>query len=96
MYSQTNWWLVGILIFAAIGLIALVIALIVRTYSRPAATGKENLKGRTAIVKERLDPEGVISVEGELWNAVTQSGPIEAGQEVIITEVKDLILTVIK
>jgi membrane-bound ClpP family serine protease len=89
--SQTNWWFTGILIFVAIGLISLVIALIVRTYRHRAATGKEDLKGRVAIVK---DPQGVVFVEGEFWNAVSQSGIIEVDQEVVISEVKGLTLSV--
>jgi membrane-bound serine protease (ClpP class) len=92
--SQTNWWFTGILIFVAIGLISLVIALIVRTYRHRATTGKEDLKGRVAIVKETLNPQGVVFVEGEFWNAVSQSGIIEVDQEVVISEVKGLTLSV--
>jgi membrane-bound ClpP family serine protease len=92
--SQGSWWLLGILIFAVIGLLAAVIALILRTYSRQAATGKEDLKGRSATVVETLKPAGVVSVEGELWNAVSESGVIAAGQEVIILKVKGLTLSV--
>jgi membrane-bound ClpP family serine protease len=92
--SQINWWLTGILIFAIIGLIAVVISLIIRTYSRKTATGKEDLKGRTATVIETLKPQGVVAVEGELWNAKSKSGNIEAGQDVIISEVKGLTLWV--
>ena len=63
--------------FYSIGLIAVVISLIIRTYRRKTATGKEDLKGRVAIVVETLKPQGVVSVEGELWNAVSKSGVIE-------------------
>lgn len=92
--SQSSWWLTGIFIFAVVIFIAIVIALIIRTYSRQPATGKEDLKGRTAIVVETLKPQGVVSVEGELWNSISKSGIIEAGQEVIILEVKGLTLKV--
>ena len=93
--SQISWWTTGILIFVIIGFIAVVISLIIRTYSQKTATGRENLKGQIAIVVESLNPNGVVSVEGELWNAVSKSGLIAAGQEVIISEVKGLILSVI-
>lgn len=89
-----NWWGTGIIIFAAIVLIVVVIVLIVRTYRRQAATGKEDLKGRVAIVTQTLEPRGVVAVEGELWNAVSKSGVIEVGQEVLISEVKGLTLSV--
>lgn len=94
--SQISWWTTGILIFLVIGLIAVVISLIIRTYSRKTATGRENLKGQAAVVVETLNPNGVVSVEGELWNAESKSGTIPAGQEVIISEVKGLILSVKK
>jgi membrane-bound serine protease (ClpP class) len=92
--SQTNWWFTGILIFVIIAVIIIVIALIIRTYSKQAATGREDLKGRIAVVRETLDPEGVVAVEGELWNAVSKSGRIEAGQEVVILAIKGLTLSV--
>jgi membrane-bound ClpP family serine protease len=92
--SQISWWTTGIVIFIIIGFIAIVISLIVRTYSRKTATGRENLKGQDAVVVETLNPNGVVSVEGELWKAVSNSGLIESGQEVIISEVKGLILSV--
>jgi membrane-bound serine protease (ClpP class) len=94
--SHNTWWALGVLIFGLIALISAVIALILRTYSRKVATGKEDLKGSTAIVKETIDPEGVVFVDGGLWNAVSLSGKIEAGQEVTITEVNGLTLTVKK
>ena len=94
--SASAWWLTGILILAVIGLIATVTALIIRTYSRQAATGKENLKGREAVVVETLKPQGTVAVEGELWNAESESGTIEVGQEVIILKVKGLTLSVSK
>jgi membrane-bound serine protease (ClpP class) len=92
--SQDTWWAFGVLLFAAIATISIVLALILRTYSRKVATGKEDLKGSIAVVREKLDPEGVVFVDGGLWNAVSQSGKIEAGQEVIIIEVNGLTLTV--
>jgi membrane-bound serine protease (ClpP class) len=96
MSVQVNWWVTGIMIFVVIAALAVVISLIIRTYSQKTATGKENLIGQIALVKERLNPEGVVAVEGELWDAVSQSGSMEAGQEVIILAVKGLTLLVEK
>jgi membrane-bound serine protease (ClpP class) len=59
-------------------------------------TGKEDLMGKTAIVKEALRPEGTVFYDGELWNAVSKSGHIEPGEEVIIENVNKLTLTVAK
>jgi membrane-bound serine protease (ClpP class) len=88
-------WLLALLIIFA-GLIVLVIILVVRTYRRQATTGKEGLRGKIAVVKEPLDPEGLVFYQGDLWTALSNSGRIESGEEVIITEVKGLKLLVMK
>ncbi len=69
---------------------------IIDTHHRQATTGKEDLKGKTAVVRETLDPEGTVIYEGELWTAVSNSGRIEPGEEVTITKVKGLKLLVMK
>jgi membrane-bound serine protease (ClpP class) len=51
---------------------------------RPPATGLESLIGRTAVVRRALEPDGMVFVEGELWRADGESGPIAAGEQVII------------
>jgi len=88
-------WMLALLIILA-GLIVLVIILVVRTYRRQATTGKEDLRGKIAVVKETLDPEGLVFYQGDLWTALSNSGRIESGEEVIITEVKGLKLLVMK
>ena len=60
-------------------------------YESPSA----NLVGQTATVTTALDPKGSVRVVGETWTAVTESGrPIEAGKEVVVTEVDGLTLKV--
>jgi membrane protein implicated in regulation of membrane protease activity len=38
-------------------------------YERDARTGAERLIGAKAIAQERLDPEGYVKLNGELWKA---------------------------
>ncbi len=90
-----SFWLLALLIIV-VGLITLVIILIMRTYRRQATTGKEDLKGKIAIVREPLDPEGLVFYQGDLWTALSNSGRVEPGEEVMITEVKGLKLLVTK
>jgi membrane-bound serine protease (ClpP class) len=75
--------------FAAIG-----IWLVMRTRRQPVATGQEGLVGQLAEVRVRLDPEGMVFVEGALWRAVSEDGDIEAGEWVRVTGVYELRLTV--
>ncbi len=80
---------VGIASFAAMG-----IYLAVRTRKRPIATGQEGLVGRMAEVRRRLEPEGMVFVEGALWRAVSEEGPVETGEWVQVTGVYELRLSV--
>ena len=93
---QTNWWLVGVIIIVLVAVIAFVISRIISTYQHQATTGKEDLIGKEAIVKEALSPEGTVLFEGELWKALSESGNIEIGEEVLISKVDGLKLIVTK
>jgi membrane-bound serine protease (ClpP class) len=89
-------WLIAVVIILVGGFIIFAVFRIVDSYRKQATTGKEDLKGKTVEVKETLNPEGTIFYEGELWRAVSDSGTIEAGEEVVITKVEGLKLTVTK
>jgi membrane-bound serine protease (ClpP class) len=67
---------------------------VIRAHRRQAATGWEELIGKTAIVQLALDPEGMVFFKGERWEAISGTGRIEPGKEVIITKIDGLILHV--
>ena len=69
---------------------------VIRAHRRQATTGREALIGKTAVVKVVLDPEGTIFFKGERWTAISESGQVKPGEEVIITGVDGLILHVTK
>ena len=48
----------------------------------PAVTGGEGLVGQIAEARTGLDPEGIVFVQGERWNAVAEDGPVAAGERV--------------
>jgi membrane-bound serine protease (ClpP class) len=79
----------GLATFAAIG-----VWLALRTRTRPVATGQEALIGKLAEVRRRLDPEGMVFVEGALWQAVSEDGAAEAGDWVRVVAMHDLRLIV--
>jgi membrane-bound serine protease (ClpP class) len=89
-------WLIAVIVIIVAGFIIFAVFRIVDSYRKQATTGREDLKGKTVEVKETLNPEGTIFYEGELWRAVSDSGIIEAGEEVVITKVEGLKLTVTK
>jgi membrane-bound serine protease (ClpP class) len=91
---QIDWWLIAIIVIILGGFVAFAATRIVKTYHKQATTGKEDLIGKTALVKEKLAPEGTVLFMGELWTALSESGSIEVGKEVIISKVDGLKLIV--
>lgn len=74
----------------------LVVASIVRTHRRKQQTGAEAMIGMTAFARTPLDPDGTVFVHGELWQATVNEGTVQPGEEVVVTEIKGLHLTVSK
>jgi membrane-bound serine protease (ClpP class) len=91
---QVNPWLIVIVTVIVTALFAFVVSRVVWAHRRQASTGREELAGKRAVTRGVLDPEGVVFFKGELWNAVSDSGRIESGEEVIIQSVDGLLLHV--
>jgi membrane protein implicated in regulation of membrane protease activity len=70
--------------------LGLLIWAIIRGQFRRIETGEEGLIGKTAIVKVKLKPRGMVLLEGELWNATIDTGSAELEDEVIVIKVKGL------
>ena len=65
-----------------------------RAQRLPVRTGKEAMLGETATAVDRIDSgRGKVFIEGELWNAVSDS-PVEKGQPVEVVAVEGLTLKV--
>jgi membrane-bound serine protease (ClpP class) len=68
---------------------------IVKAHRKQVTTGGEGLIGQSAVVKERIEDEGMVYVAGALWRAVSDS-PIEVGAKVTVVDVDGLIVKVEK
>lgn len=68
----------------------------VAIHRKRATTGLEELIGNTATARTALSPAGQVFFRGERWEAISESGHIEANEQVIITKMKDLVLYVKK
>ncbi len=75
---------------------AFILQRVIRAHRRQATTGREDLVGKTGVVKVALAPEGTVFFKGERWKAVSEKSRIKPGEEVIITRVDGLTLHVIK
>jgi len=89
-------WVIAVVAVCASTVSVFIINRVVRAHRRQASTGKEELTGKTALVKLELNPEGTVMFKGELWSAVAEEGTVKAGEEVIITKVDGLKLWVTK
>lgn len=65
-----------------------------RDRHRRPATGREGLIGALAVARTRLDPDGMVFIEGERWQARSRAGPIDPGQPVRVLAVEGLALIV--
>lgn len=93
---QVDVWLIAVVTIFIGGLFAFVLNRVVKAHRRQASTGREEIVGKTATVKVALNPEGTVLFKGELWTAVSETGPVNPGEEVIVTKVDGLNLRVTK
>ncbi len=93
---QIDPWLIAVVAILIAAFFAFVIQRVVRVYRRQAFTGREELVGKTAVVKAALEPEGMVLIKGERWTAISEKGKVKPGEEVIITRVDGLKLYVTK
>jgi membrane-bound serine protease (ClpP class) len=75
--------------------VAFVVTKLVQVRRAEVVTGQEELLGEVGIVRQALDPVGLVFVHGELWRARTVGAPIPPGEPVRVEGLDDaLTLTV--
>lgn len=83
---------------AAAGIGVLFSLLVVRTALRMAGrtsiVGAQRLTGAAGIVRSPLDPEGTVSVAGQIWSARAHSGRLDTGQSIRVLGRSGLVLDV--
>jgi membrane-bound serine protease (ClpP class) len=95
--SQPLIWAVAV---ALVGLFAVIGGFALTVLRRKPATGREGLVGEVGTVRRTLDPDGVVFVYGELWQAtapgdtVAAQPPIEERVPVTVTGMDGLRLLV--
>jgi membrane-bound serine protease (ClpP class) len=77
------------------GIILFLVRLGVQAQRAPAVTGESGMLHSTAEALTSITPGGIgrVSTHGEIWTA-TSPEPIHAGDRVVVTDVKGLLLTV--
>jgi membrane-bound serine protease (ClpP class) len=79
-----------------LGFFLLIVTAVLRSRRRQVVTGKEGLLGAMGIVRRELEPgrQGIVLVQGELWQAVAPDGRIGPGEQVVVQTLDGLLLTV--
>ena len=93
---QVSRWLIIGMAAAAGGFFLFVVTSIIRIRRQPVVVGIHTLIGRRAVARSPLDPSGMVFVDGEYWSATLEDGSVEEGEEVVITAIEGLKLTVRK
>ncbi|MDD5338891.1 MAG: NfeD family protein [Dehalococcoidales bacterium] len=89
-------WVLALLIIVLVVFVYFVVVWVIRAHKKKIEAGSEELVGRTAEVVVKLNPKGVVLVEGERWNATVDKGWVEPEEEVVIKKVDGLRLIVTK
>ena len=88
------WWGLTICIagFAAFAVTTYILGS--QVINKQPLAGFTSMVGLRGKVVERLAPQGLVKIEGELWSARTDAGSVEPGSWVLVTAQKGLILFV--
>jgi membrane-bound serine protease (ClpP class) len=93
---RVSWWLVLATVGATAGALLVAMTAGVRALARPPMLGTSGMIGATGIARGPLEPEGQVSVHGELWRAVAEGQTIDDGAPVRIVGIDGLTLKVVK
>ena len=91
---RVSWTVILPTVGATAGLVAWAVSAGVRAMRRRPVTGSAGMIGRLAVARSVLEPEGQVTVDGEIWSAVSEGGAIPAGEKVRVTAVEGLTLKV--
>jgi membrane-bound serine protease (ClpP class) len=91
---QVDGRLIAVVVILLAGGMGFVAYRAVKIHQKQATTGREELIGKTATVREALAPQGTVFFKGELWTAISEEGEVKAGEEVSIKRLDGLTLYV--
>ena len=91
---RVSWAVLIPIVGATAGLVILTVSLGLKALYRRPSTGAAGMVGQVGVVRRALDPEGQVLIEGELWRAIAQDGPVAAGEAVQVAGMDGLTLRV--
>ena len=91
---RVSWLVVIPTVGTTAGIVIFAVSAGLKALYRPPSTGAAGMVGQVGVVKTALDPEGQVLIEGELWGAVAQDGPVAVGEAVEVAAMDGLLLKV--
>ncbi|HXK34812.1 MAG TPA: nodulation protein NfeD [Dehalococcoidia bacterium] len=92
-FQVSRWLVVATAVISGAFLLSVMWA-IWKTRRMQPAMGSLAMVGASAVARSDLDPEGVVFLNGERWQAVADDGPVREGERVTVTDVRGLKLRV--
>lgn len=89
-------WILAVVALITGAFFMFVVSLGIRALRKPYIAGKEGVVGHTGEARTDIDPTGKVFVNGTLWTATSESGPIDKGEKISVTAMSGLKLTVRK
>mgnify|MGYP001256625174 CR=1 FL=1 len=68
----------------------IIVAAIIKTHTSKVSTGKRGMVGLTGKAIKDIDPEGTVSLRGEIWKAVSDGETIKKGDKVEVVDVEGM------
>jgi len=82
-YIQIDLWFIILVTVVVVVSLVFVIIYGIRAHRQQVSAGREELIGRVAEVTAKMEPKGMVRIEGEQWAAILDKGRAEPGEEVI-------------
>ncbi|MFQ5842982.1 MAG: nodulation protein NfeD [Thermodesulfobacteriota bacterium] len=82
-------------VFVSAAFFLFAVTMTIRTRMKKPTTGVEGLIGKLGVSESVLDPEGTVSIHGELWRAECAER-IEKGERIKVVDVDNLKLKIVK
>lgn len=91
---RLSWYVMIPTVGTTAALVFFAVSMGIRALYRPSVTGESAMVGRLGVARSALAPEGQVMIDGELWRAVSQDGPVAAGEPVKVAAIDGLTLKV--
>jgi membrane-bound serine protease (ClpP class) len=96
LFSYTADLWIFVLVAVMLIIVIIFIAYIFLPHLKNPVTGIEGMVGMRGVVIKPLNPNGMVKIRGEIWNAKSLNSMVDKGEKIIVEKVNNLSLLVKK